>query len=64
MRDLVLHLVGVERYMLGQLGRRPSIAADRPDDHFPVLRAAAADLDDATDAQIVRAWWVEVMALI
>ena len=63
-RDVVLHLVGVERYMLGQLGLRPPIDAPRPEDHFPVLRDAAADLADASDAQVVRAWWLEVMSLI
>jgi uncharacterized protein (TIGR03083 family) len=64
-RDVVLHLVGVERYLLGQLARRPAIDAPRAEDHFPVLRAAAAaDLVDASDAQISRSWWLEVMALI
>ena len=46
-RDLVLHLVGVERYVLGQLGRRVPIDAPRAEDHFPVLRRAAADLGRA-----------------
>jgi uncharacterized protein (TIGR03083 family) len=63
-RDLVQHLVGVERYLLGQLGRRTPIDAPRPEDHFPVLRAAAADLDDAGDAEVVRAWWREVLELV
>ncbi len=34
-RDLVEHLVGMERYLLGQLGRRPLISADRREDHWP-----------------------------
>jgi uncharacterized protein (TIGR03083 family) len=63
-RDLVMHLVGVERYLLGQLGHRVPIEAPRPEDHFPVLRRAAADLDGADDAQVARAWWLAVMELI
>jgi uncharacterized protein (TIGR03083 family) len=63
-RDLVMHLVGVERYVLGQLGRRAPIDAPRAEDHFPVLRRAAADLEGADNAQIARAWWLEVMELI
>ena len=63
-RDLVLHLVGVERYLLGQLGRRPRIEAPRPEDHYSVLRAAAADLDEADPADIVRAWWSEMLELV
>jgi uncharacterized protein (TIGR03083 family) len=63
-RDLVLHLIGVERYVQGQLGRRPAIDAPRPEDHFPVLRAAAADLDGAAGPDVARAWWLEVLRLV
>jgi uncharacterized protein (TIGR03083 family) len=63
-RDLALHLVGVERYLLGQLGRRPPIDAPRPEDHFEVLRRAAADLDPLDDAAVARTWWLEVLNLI
>jgi uncharacterized protein (TIGR03083 family) len=63
-RDLVQHLVGVERYLLGQLGRRDPIAAPTVADHFPVLRRASSDLDGAADADVARAWWLEVLQLI
>ena len=63
-RDLVLHLVGVERYLLGQLGRRSRIDAPRPEDHYGALRAAATDLDDADSDTVVRAWWNEVLELV
>jgi uncharacterized protein (TIGR03083 family) len=63
-RELVLHLVGVERYLLGQLGRRGTVAAPRREDHFPVSTAAAADLAGADGAQVARAWWLEAMALV
>ena len=63
-RDLVLHLVGVERYMLGQLGRREPLDAPTPADHFPVLRSAAADLESAETAHIARGWWLAALDLI
>jgi uncharacterized protein (TIGR03083 family) len=63
-RELVVHLVGVERYVLGQLGQRPRLDAPTREDHYPVSRAAAADLDGADGAQVVRVWWQEAMALI
>jgi uncharacterized protein (TIGR03083 family) len=63
-RDVVMHLVGVERYVLGQLGRRAPIDAPRAEDHFPVLRQATADLDRADGAQVARAWWLEAMEVI
>ena len=62
--DLVVHLVGVERYMLGQLGRRPSADAPRREDHFSVTSGLAADLVAADSARLARMWWLEVMALI
>ena len=63
-RDLVLHLVGVERYMLGQLGRREPLHAPTPADHFPVLRGAAADLESSETAHITRGWWLAALDLI
>ena len=63
-RELVAHLVGVERYLLGQLGSGPSFSAPRRDDHLPVSREAAADLVDATGPDIAQAWWHEVTRLI
>jgi uncharacterized protein (TIGR03083 family) len=63
-RELVVHLVGVERYVLGQLGRRPSLDAPTRELHQPVTRAAAAELDGAAGAEVARTWWREVMQLI
>jgi uncharacterized protein (TIGR03083 family) len=64
-RDLVLHLVGVERYMLGQLGRREPIDAPTVEQHFPVLHAAAsADLGSAAPSGVARAWWLAAMDLV
>ena len=63
-RDLVEHLVGMERYVLGQLGRRPPLAADRREDHWPVTREAAAELADQPNDVVARRWWTEVLDLI
>jgi uncharacterized protein (TIGR03083 family) len=63
-RELVAHLVGVERYVLGQLGRGPTFAAPRREDHFPVSQDAAADLARATGVETAEAWWHEVTRLI
>jgi uncharacterized protein (TIGR03083 family) len=63
-RDLVVHLVGVERYVLGQLGWAPAVAAPRREDHYPVSMTAASDLAAARGAQLPRAWWLAVMAVI
>lgn len=60
-RDLVAHLVGVERYVHGQLGRGPVLDAPRRDDHYPTARTAAADLADASTTELAGAWWREVM---
>jgi uncharacterized protein (TIGR03083 family) len=62
--DLVVHLVGVERYMLGQLDRRPSADAPRREDHYRVTSGLAADLVAADSTRLARMWWLEVMALI
>jgi len=61
-KDLVLHLVGVERYVLGQLGQTPPMPAPRRQDHFPVSMAAASELVAASGVELSRAWWGEVMA--
>jgi uncharacterized protein (TIGR03083 family) len=63
-RDMVEHLVGMERYLLGQLGRRSAFSADRREDHWPATRAAAADLADLANADVARTWWQEVLSLI
>jgi uncharacterized protein (TIGR03083 family) len=60
-RDLVEHLVGMERYLLGQLGRGPTFAADRREDHWPATRRAAADMTDLDVGDVVRVWWHEVL---
>jgi len=62
--ELVAHLVGVERYVLGQLGRGPSFSAPRREDHYPVTQHAAADVAGATGPEIAHAWWLEVTRLI
>jgi uncharacterized protein (TIGR03083 family) len=63
-RDLVEHLVGMERYLLGQLGRRPRLVADRREDHWPATRLAVADLVDEPNGVVTFRWWFEVMDLI
>jgi uncharacterized protein (TIGR03083 family) len=63
-RELVAHLLGVERYVLGQLGQGPSFVAPRREDHFAVSQAAAADIAGATGPATARAWWHEVTRLI
>ena len=63
-RELVAHLVGVERYVLGQLGRGPSFSAPRREDHYPMSQEAAADLVGAAGDEVARAWWSEVTRLI
>jgi uncharacterized protein (TIGR03083 family) len=62
--DLVVHLVGVERYMLGQLGRREPADAPRRADHFEVTSGLAADLVAADSTRLARMWWLEVLAFI
>ena len=60
-RDLVAHLVGVERYVHGQLGRGPVLDAPQREDHYPTARSAAADLADSSTVELAGAWWREVM---
>jgi uncharacterized protein (TIGR03083 family) len=62
--DMVLHLIGVERYTLGQLGRGPSHDAPLRDDHYPVSQVAAADVAGADGPTLARTWWHDVMGLI
>jgi uncharacterized protein (TIGR03083 family) len=61
---LVTHLVGVERYVLGQLGRRSPLEAPRREDHWPVTRRATADLADRPSSFVALCWWQEVLAVI
>jgi uncharacterized protein (TIGR03083 family) len=63
-RALVAHLVGVERYVLGQLGAGPSFHAPTRDDHYPVSGAAAADLAGAGTSELAAAWWRATMRSI
>lgn len=63
-RDLVLHLVGVERYLLGQLDRGPVLVAPRREDHWPVTRAAGSALEELPGDQLTRRWWASVLELI
>lgn len=62
-RELVAHLVGVERYALGQLGRRPALPAPGREDHCVVARLASADVRGAPAAELTRTWWSEVLAV-
>ena len=63
-RDLVTHLVGVERYVLGQLGAGPRLDAPTRDDHYPVSGAAAADTANAGTTELAATWWRETMRSI
>ncbi len=60
-RGLAIHLLGIERYALGQLGRRPALDAPNRADHFPISRSAARDADQLTNDEIARAWWLEAL---
>lgn len=61
-RDVVEHLVGMERYILGQLGRGAIVEADRREDHWPATRTAAIDVAHLSDADVARQWWQEILA--
>jgi len=63
-RGVIEHLVGVERYVLGQLGRRTPLDAPRRADHWPVTNAAALDLTNQPNAVVAQRWWSEVLAVI
>jgi len=55
-RDVVVHLLGVERYVLGQLGRQAPFDAPRREDHWPVSKQAA-DPPPAPGASLAATWW-------
>jgi uncharacterized protein (TIGR03083 family) len=63
-RGLAAHLVGVERYLLGQLGRREAFDAPRREDHLPTSRLATKDLANATGEELARVWWSELLAVL
>jgi uncharacterized protein (TIGR03083 family) len=63
-RGLIAHLVGVERYILGQLGHGTTFSAPRREDHFPMSREAAADIADIDGTRTAQVWWDEVTRLI
>jgi uncharacterized protein (TIGR03083 family) len=63
-RGIVEHLLGVERYLLGCLGRRPRLDAPRREDHWPVSKRAAAGLAGEPDETVSQSWWSEVLNLI
>jgi uncharacterized protein (TIGR03083 family) len=63
-RDLVAHLVGVERYVLGQLGRRSALDAPRREDHYPVSRLATGDIGGVSDLACAQRWWAELMDVV
>lgn len=63
-RDVVEHLVGVERYLLGCLDLRPRRDAPRREDHWPVAKAAAGGLAGETNEAVSQTWWREVLDLI
>ena len=59
--DLVRHLVGVERYVHGQLGYGPRLEAPSREDHPLVAVAATIDLVGADGAILGAAFWRETM---
>jgi uncharacterized protein (TIGR03083 family) len=63
-KDLIRHLAGIERYLLGQLGRAEAVDAPRRQDHYPVSQRLTADLSGAPPEQLARAWWLDVLAVI
>ena len=63
-RDLTVHLVGVERYVLGQLGRGPRWPAPGREDHYPMSRVAAADVAAFEGPDVARAWWLAVLDVV
>ncbi|HZQ58300.1 MAG TPA: maleylpyruvate isomerase family mycothiol-dependent enzyme [Acidimicrobiales bacterium] len=61
--DMAVHLVGVERYLLGQLGVRAPFDAPERRHHTPATRQAAAELLDEPGPIVARTWWREVLAV-
>jgi uncharacterized protein (TIGR03083 family) len=62
-RDVVVHLLGVERYVLGQLGRRPRFDAPRREDHWPVSKQAAEPAP-LPGASLAAAWWAAALDVV
>ena len=60
-RDIVEHLVGVERYVLGQLDRSPRVEAPRREDHWSLAAMVASDMRGRTDSFAVSTWWSELL---
>jgi uncharacterized protein (TIGR03083 family) len=63
-RALVEHLVAVERYVLGQLDRRPRLEAPRREDHWTLADALAVDVRHESDAFVAKTWWSEVQGVV
>jgi uncharacterized protein (TIGR03083 family) len=63
-RALVEHLVAVERYVLGQLGRRPRLEAPRREDHWTLATALATDMRHEAEAFVAKTWWSEVLGVV
>jgi uncharacterized protein (TIGR03083 family) len=61
--DMAVHLVGVERYVLGQLGAGVPFDAPARADHTPVTRQAAFELLGEPGPAVARAWWTEVLSV-
>jgi uncharacterized protein (TIGR03083 family) len=61
--DVIEHLVGVERYVLGQLARGPALDAPRREDHWPIAKHAAntSQSDGRTAASV---WWQEALQVM
>ncbi len=63
-RALVEHLVSVERYVLGQLDRRPRLEAPRREDHWSLATMLAADMHDKSDRVVGASWWSELLGVV
>ena len=63
-RDIVEHLVSVERYVLGQLDRRLRLDAPRREDHWMLAAMAAVDMKDEPDSFVARTWWAELLEVV
>jgi uncharacterized protein (TIGR03083 family) len=63
-RALVEHLVSVERYVLGQLDRRPPLEAPRREDHWSLATMLAADMSDEAGSVVAATWWSELLGVV
>ena len=63
-RDLVEHLVGVERYVLGQLGRRPRLEAPRREDHWSLATLLATDMRGEPGSSVATSWWSALLGVV